>query len=293
MTLTHHLFTGDQLHLAFHTVSDVDPGAIGAGKLWWKPTAGELYVRNAADGGWWGPFAYLASPTFTGVPSGPTAAPGTSTTQLATTAFVAAALAALINAAPGALDTLDELAAALGDDASFASTVTTALAGKIAASLVTTKGDLIAATGASTPARLGVGADWQRLVADASQTAGVKWSADPFVLPIQIGDGASVIPVGVWCDVEIGFDGEITEWRLFGDQTGSLTIDTWKDSYANYPPTAADTMWGTKPNLASGSKNQGTGLTIAVTKGDIIRVNVDSATTVTRALLSFTGRKTQ
>jgi hypothetical protein len=76
--------------------------------------------------------APLASPTFTGIPAAPTASLGANTTQLATTAFVQAAIAALINAAPGALDTLDELAAALGDDANFAASVTTALAGKLA-----------------------------------------------------------------------------------------------------------------------------------------------------------------
>lgn len=72
--------------------------------------------------------APLAGPAFTGVPTAPTAAGGNNTTQLATTAFVQAALTALINAAPGALDTLDELAAALGDDANFAATITAALA---------------------------------------------------------------------------------------------------------------------------------------------------------------------
>lgn len=74
--------------------------------------------------------APLASPALSGTPTAPTAAPGTNTTQLSTTAFVQAALAALIASAPGALDTLDELAAAMGDDANFAATVTTALAGK-------------------------------------------------------------------------------------------------------------------------------------------------------------------
>jgi hypothetical protein len=63
-------------------------------------------------------------------PAAPTAAGGTNTTQLATTAFVAAAIATLINAAPGLLDTLDEIAAALGDDPNFAATMTTALANK-------------------------------------------------------------------------------------------------------------------------------------------------------------------
>ena len=76
--------------------------------------------------------APLASPALTGVPTAPTAAGGTSSTQLATTAFVAAAVAALIDASPGALDTLNELAAALGDDPDFAATVTNGLAGKLA-----------------------------------------------------------------------------------------------------------------------------------------------------------------
>lgn len=74
--------------------------------------------------------APLASPALTGTPTAPTAAPGTNTTQISTTAFVQAAIAALIDSSPGALDTLNELAAALGDDPNFASTITTALAGK-------------------------------------------------------------------------------------------------------------------------------------------------------------------
>lgn len=75
--------------------------------------------------------APLASPALTGTPSAPTASAGTNTTQLATTAFVAAAIAALVDGAPGAIDTLNELAAALGDDPNFATTVTNALAGKL------------------------------------------------------------------------------------------------------------------------------------------------------------------
>jgi hypothetical protein len=70
----------------------------------------------------------FTSPAFTVTPTAPTATAGTNTTQIATTAFVSTAVANLINSAPGALDTLDELAAALGDDANFASTVTNSLA---------------------------------------------------------------------------------------------------------------------------------------------------------------------
>ena len=72
--------------------------------------------------------ADIASPTFTGTPAAPTAGAGTNTTQLATTAFVTAAVAAVIDSAPGALDTLNELAAALGDDANFATTITNSIA---------------------------------------------------------------------------------------------------------------------------------------------------------------------
>lgn len=76
-------------------------------------------------------FAPLTSPPLSGIPTAPTAALGTYNLQLATTAFVQNAVNAMIDAAPGALDTLKELADALGNDANFAATVTTALAGKL------------------------------------------------------------------------------------------------------------------------------------------------------------------
>jgi hypothetical protein len=69
--------------------------------------------------------ANLVSPTFTGVPLAPTAGSGTNTTQLATTAFVRNEISSLVSSAPAALDTLQELAAAINSDASFATTVST------------------------------------------------------------------------------------------------------------------------------------------------------------------------
>ncbi|WP_258034932.1 phage tail protein [Pectobacterium odoriferum] len=77
-------------------------------------------------------YAPKASPAFTGTPTAPTAASGTNDTQLATTAFVKAAVAALVNGSPAALDTLQELATALGNDPNFSTTVLNALAGKLA-----------------------------------------------------------------------------------------------------------------------------------------------------------------
>lgn len=75
-------------------------------------------------------YAPLSSPALTGVPTAPTATAATNTTQIATTAFVRTEISNLIDSAPGALDTLNELAAAINDDANFATTITTALSGK-------------------------------------------------------------------------------------------------------------------------------------------------------------------
>ena len=91
-------------------------------------------------------YAPLASPALTGVPTAPTAAANTNTTQIATTAYVQTEITDLIAAAPGALDTLNELAAALGNDASFSTTVTNSLATKLSLSGGTMSGNLAMGT---------------------------------------------------------------------------------------------------------------------------------------------------
>jgi len=93
--------------------------------------AGSGLDADTLDGVQGASYAQLASPTFTGTPAAPTAAAGTNTTQIATTAFVSTAVANVVDAAPGALDTLNELAAALGDDANFSTTVTNSIATKL------------------------------------------------------------------------------------------------------------------------------------------------------------------
>ena len=76
-------------------------------------------------------YAPLFSPSLTGTPLAPTAASGTNTTQIATTEFVRTAVSNLVDAAPSTLDTLNELAAALGDDANFSTTVTNLISAKL------------------------------------------------------------------------------------------------------------------------------------------------------------------
>lgn len=74
--------------------------------------------------------APLDSPAFTGTPTTPTPPDDATGLEMANAAFVRKLLAALVDSSPEALDTLNELAAALGNDPNFATTVTKALAGK-------------------------------------------------------------------------------------------------------------------------------------------------------------------
>lgn len=110
------------------------------------------------------------------------------------------------------------------------------------------------------------------------------------------GGGTAAITTGVKLDVEMPFDGVITAVRLAADQSGSIVFDIWKDTYANYPPTIADTITASaKPTISGTTKSQDTtltGWTTAFSAGDWFRFNVDSATTVTRVTMALRIRKT-
>lgn len=102
--------------------------------------------------------------------------------------------------------------------------------------------------------------------------------------------GGAAITTGAKGWIRVPFACTITGWELTADQSGSIVLDLWKDTYANFPPTVLDTITAAaKPTLSAVQKNTGspTGWTTAVAAGDYIRVNVDSAATVTYAVLSI------
>jgi len=113
---------------------------------------------------------------------------------------------------------------------------------------------------------------------------------------ITIDGGGSAITTGQKGYVTVPYGMTITGWDIFADQSGSIVVDVWKDTYANFPPIAGDSIAGTeKPTLSSVQKNQDTSLstwTTTVTAGDVIAFNVDSASTVTRVTLVIYGNKT-
>jgi len=121
---------------------------------------------------------------------------------------------------------------------------------------------------------------------------------NPNVLSVTfiIDGGGSAITTGIKGDITIPFACTINEWTLLADQSGSVVVDIWKDTYANYPATVADTITGSaKPTITTATKGQSstlTGWTSSITAGDTIRFNVDSATTITRVTLSLKVTRT-
>jgi hypothetical protein len=110
-------------------------------------------------------------------------------------------------------------------------------------------------------------------------------------LTVVLDGGGSALTTGVKGDLIVPWNCTVTGWTLLADQSGSIVIDVWRDSYANYPPTVADTIAGSeKPTLSSATKNQDLTLTTWTTSlsaGDILRFNVDSVATVQRVTLAI------
>lgn len=151
------------------------------------------YVKSVATD-----YAPLASPTLTGIPTAPTPAAGNNTQQLANTAFVQSALAALVASSPEALDTLKELADALGNDPNFATTMTNALAGKM--DKAKNGGDIpnvatfLANLGLGTAATKNVGTGAGQIPDMNSFTSGSGWVKYPDGTIIQRGAAVAAGP---------------------------------------------------------------------------------------------------
>lgn len=159
--------------------------------------------------------AALSSPTLLGTPLAPTATAGTNTTQIATTAFVKTAVDGVIASAPGALDTLNELATALGNDASFATTVTNSLAGKVS----TSGGSTITASSASVIPLIAKGA--------ASQTANLQeWQNSGGTRLVDISsDGWLEFANGSGYGIKFYGDTARTYWSTLTTSGGNLAFN--------------------------------------------------------------------
>lgn len=119
-------------------------------------------------------------------------------------------------------------------------------------------------------------------------------------IEFPIDGGGSAITTGLKMGISIPFACTITQSTLLGvlpaSTNGSIVLDVWKDTYANHPPTVADSICASaKPTIATAQKAQDstlTGWTKTIAAGDILFVNVDSITTFTAVTLVLTATKT-
>ena len=116
------------------------------------------------------------------------------------------------------------------------------------------------------------------------------------VISFIIDGGGAAITTGIKGDLEIPFQCTITAATLLADQSGSIVVDIWMDTYAAYPPTDADSITSaTPPTIATATKSQDTTLTTwtkAIPSGSTLRFNVDSCTTIQRVCVSLAVTKT-
>jgi hypothetical protein len=105
-------------------------------------------------------------------------------------------------------------------------------------------------------------------------------------IPFTVYQNGSVLTTGIKGDLYVPFTGTIVGVTLLADQVGSVVLDIWKDTFANYPPTVADTIVAAaKPTLAAANKYQDVvlnGWNPTVNAGDCLRFNFDSVATITR-----------
>ena len=179
--------------------------------------------------------APLASPALTGTPTAPTASAVTNDTQIATTAFVATAVANLVDSAPAALNTLDELANALGDDANFATTVSTNIGLKANTASPTFTGTVTIPTGSSiTLPTVSSGANYAGSTSGSTKLEASAIASGTITLPavtgtvVTTGDTGTVTSTmlvdGTIVDADINASAAIALSKLATSTAGNIIV---------------------------------------------------------------------
>jgi hypothetical protein len=114
---------------------------------------------------------------------------------------------------------------------------------------------------------------------------------------VFIEGNGSPIGTGIKADIRFPFPCTLTGWSLLADQDGDVVIDCWKDTFANFPPTNADSITnGHEPTITGADSAEDTNIgdwtTTSVAAGDVIRINIDSLADITRLSFTFTFTRT-
>lgn len=122
------------------------------------------------------------------------------------------------------------------------------------------------------------------------------WRLYPEKVSFVIDGNGATITTGIRGDWIVPFACTILGVTAVADQSGSIVVDLWEDTYANYPPTDADTITASAPvTISSATKSQDTTLTgwdTALAAGSIVRFNVDSVTSIQRVTITLDIQRT-
>lgn len=126
---------------------------------------------------------------------------------------------------------------------------------------------------------------------NGNPVSAITWKEYDDAIEFVVDGGGSAITTGVKGYLEIPWAATINSATLLADQSGSIVVDVWVDTYANYPPTDADSITASAvPTISTALKSQDTtltGWTTSLAAGSIIGFNVDSATTVEKVTISL------
>jgi len=133
---------------------------------------------------------------------------------------------------------------------------------------------------------LGTGLSMSGTTLNAASSGGTR------AITFAIDGGGVALTTGVKADVYVPYAATITAVTLLADQSGSVVVDIWKDTYANYPPVVGDSITASaKPTITTATKSTDstlTGWTTSISAGHTLRFNIDSVSTITRLSLTLT-----
>jgi hypothetical protein len=258
-------------------------------------TASSTYLSSATAASTYAP---LASPTLTGSPTSPNVAAGDSSTKIANTSFVMTAVSNLVASAPDALNTLNELATALGNDASFSTTITTSIGGKLAKA--SNLSDLVSASTART--NLGLGTMATQAASNVNITGG---TIDGVTIDCGEFDAPATITITAQPSAQTASSGAATFSVTATVSAGSLTYQWQRQAlgagaYSSISGATSATLSLT--GLTNGSNNadnyrvvvSATGATSVTSNAAALTVPVASLISITRdnGTSTFTGSGT-
>jgi hypothetical protein len=120
------------------------------------------------------------------------------------------------------------------------------------------------------------------------------WADDIRSLTLGFDGGGATLSSSANMEIVVPFACTILGWTLVADQSGTLVLDVLRSTYAEYP-TMSSLCGGSKPSLSSAQKNTDStvsGWTTALAANDILRLHVDSVTSIQRCTLMLKVKRT-